>query len=65
MNKTALILIGLAALGGGAYYLYKTGALVATPTFGQGTPLQQMKAGLSTKPAVSQVQMSQAPVYWM
>lgn len=38
MNKTTLILLGLIALSGGAYYLYKTGVLVATPTFGQGVP---------------------------
>ncbi len=36
--KIALILVSLAALGGGAYYLIKAGKLVAEPTFGAGTP---------------------------
>lgn len=37
-TKKLLLVLGLAAVGGGAYYLYKAGKLVAAPTFAVATP---------------------------
>lgn len=39
-TSTILILLGAAALGGGAYYLYKSGKLVGDPGMSQGAPQQ-------------------------
>jgi len=41
--KIALILVSLAALGGGAYYLVKAGKLVAEPSFGSSAPTPPVK----------------------
>lgn len=37
-TKKLLLVLGLAAVGGGAYYLYKAGKLVATPNLAVATP---------------------------
>jgi hypothetical protein len=37
-TSTILILLGAVALGGGAYYLYKSGSLVGSPTMSAGNP---------------------------
>jgi hypothetical protein len=52
--KVALILISLAALGGGAWYLVKAGKLVAEPTFGAGTPGVQAPTRLIKLPVNSE-----------
>lgn len=36
--KTVLLVLGLAALGGGAYYLYKSGKLVSQPGMAAQNP---------------------------
>jgi hypothetical protein len=46
--KFALILVSLAALGGGAYYLYRAGNIVAEPMFGAGAPTAQAPMLLKT-----------------
>lgn len=57
MNRTLLLVLGMAALGGGAYYLYKSGKLVgapggemaaSSPYYGTPTymPLQTVRANI-------------------
>jgi hypothetical protein len=57
--KIALILVSLAALGGGAYYLIKAGKLVAEPTFGSGAPAKAQAPVLLHKP-LNGAQMAEA-----
>jgi hypothetical protein len=55
--KLALVLVGLAALGGGAYYLIKAGKLVAEPTFGEGTPVSASVPVVKMKAPVNMDQL--------
>lgn len=50
MNRTLLLVLGVAALGGGAYYLYKSGKLVGSPdiNMAMGAPRQVFR--VSQKP---------------
>ena len=66
-TKTILILLGVAALGGGAYYLYKSGKLVSAPTSAataQG-PMRMMKVmpGRITLPNTASPQFSAVSGY--
>lgn len=36
--KTVLLVLGVAALGGGLYYLYKSGSLVGSPSMAAQNP---------------------------
>jgi hypothetical protein len=41
MSRSLLLFLGVVALGGGAFYLYKSGKLVGTPgEMAYGTPKQ-------------------------
>lgn len=41
MSRSLLLFLGAVALGGGVFYLYKSGKLVATPgAMAQGRPTQ-------------------------
>lgn len=42
MNKTLLLIIGVAALGGGAYYLYRSGKMVSEPGYASAAPAQYL-----------------------
>lgn len=42
-TSTMFILLGAVALGGGAYYLYKSGKLVGAPTTAASAPMLQVR----------------------
>lgn len=44
MSRSLLLFLGAVALGGGVFYLYKSGKLVATPgAMAQGSPTQAFR----------------------
>jgi hypothetical protein len=44
MSRNLLLFLGLVAVSGGAFYLYKSGKLVGMPgQMSQGTPMQEFK----------------------
>lgn len=59
MSRSLLLFLGVAALGGGVYYLYKSGKLVGMPgQMSAGAPRQVFK--VSQKP----IDLSLSGYYW-
>ena len=50
MNRSLLLFLGAVALGGGVFYLYRSGKLVSAPgeMAVQATPKQVFRANLNT-----------------